>query len=602
MKRNYLFTLLLLLVALPLAAKTTLRSPDKSYELTFDQNKNSELCYSVKYRGETIIKESYLGFDVDGAAWCDGLSVLDVKTSSVDSSWKPVYGERAVIKDRYNQAIVELGAEGKRLNIVLRAYDEGVAFKYDFPQGQAPITITKERSSFAMPASTTAYHSILEETYRVIPLEELPKETGRPLTMLLKSKTWVSIGEANMIDFARGRFILDPANNSTLMVNLASKVPITAPYSTPWRLVMAAKEPIELINNNDIYLNLSDPCRIKDTSWIKPGKVFRTGLKHAEGIAGVDFAAARGLDYAHFDAGWYGPERADSSDARVEYHELDLKLKEVCDYAATKGIGILVYVNQKHLHRQLDEMLPIYKEWGIKGIKYGFVNVGSPKDTKWLHDAVAKCAEYEIMVDIHDAYRPTGVSRTYPNLLTQEGIRGNEQMPEAVDNVTLPFSRFLIGAGDYTPCYFSNRIKTTRGHQLAMPAVFYSPFTFLFWYDRPTAYRGEKELEFWANIPTVWDDSRAIAGYPGEFVTMARRTGEEWFVGTMTNGERTVSIDTSTFLDKDKVYNVSIYQDNPKLGTRTNIEIVRRKVKAGEKIPLSLLQSGGAALHFTPVK
>ena len=191
----------------------------------------------------------------------------------------------------------------------------------------------------------------------------------------------------------------------------------------------------------------------------------------------------------------------------------------------------MVYVNQRALVQQLDSLLPLYKKWGLKGIKFGFVQIGNQHWSTWLHDAVRKCAEYEMMVDIHDEYRPTGFSRTYPNLMTQEGIRGNEEMPDATHNTILPYTRFLAGAGDYTLCYFNSRVKNTKAHQLAMAAVYYSPLQFMFWYDNPAMYKGEEELEFWKAIPTVWDESRALDGEIGEYIVQARRSGKEWFVG-----------------------------------------------------------------------
>ena len=206
-----------------------------------------------------------------------------------------------------------------------------------------------------------------------------------------------------------------------------------------------------------------------------------------------------------------------------------------------------------------------------------------------------------MMVDIHDEYRPTGFSRTYPNLMTQEGIAGNEEMPDATHNVILPFTRFIAGAGDYTLCYFNNRVKNTKAHQLAMAAVYYSPLQFMYWYDNAAAYRGEEELEFWKAIPSVWDDSRALDGEVGEYIVQARRSGNEWFVGAMTNTDgRTINV-TTDFLTPGKRYQLSLYEDDAKLDTRTKIRITRKKIKAGDKLTLKLLSSGGAALHFVPI-
>ncbi len=604
-----LYTLLLIcaLALQSISAQTTikksvtkLKSPDKKYEFIFFQKSDKQLYFTVSFDGAQIIEESNLAFDVDGEPWCNNFTIDGTKTNSVDSSWQPPYAERATIIDKYNEVTISLSGDSKKMNIIARAYNEGVAFRYDFPEDGKSMTITAEKTTFSMPTKTKAYYSTWAQgPYELLSLEGWEKDCERPVVMKLSDDDiTVAVGEANMVNYARSRFNLDPSKPNTLVTKLASVVKIETPYSTPWRTVMAGEKSVDLINNNDLYLNLSDPCKIEDTSWIKPGKVFRTGLTQESGKAGVDFAAARGLQYVHFDAGWYGPERDRNSDASYEFPERDLKLKEICEYGATKGVGVLVYVNKIALAAQIDQILPIYKEWGLKGIKFGFVDVGSQKVTNLVHEWVEKCAEYELMVDIHDEYRPTGFSRTYPNLMTQEGIRGNEEMPDAFNNLTLPFTRYLCGAGDYTLCYFSNRIQTTRAHQLAMAAVYYSPLQFMYWYDSPTMYRGEQELEYWNNVPASWDDSRALEGEVGEYITVARRTGSEWFVGTMTNQPRTVEIDTDEFLSKGKKYEVKLYQDNLDLKTRTNVEITSREVVKGDIITLELLQSGGAALHF----
>ena len=203
------------------------------------------------------------------------------------------------------------------------------------------------------------------------------------------------------------------------------------------------------------------------------------------------------------------------------------------------------------------------------------------------------------MVDIHDEYRPTGWSRTYPNLMTQEGIGGNEEMPDAGHNTVLPFTRFICGPADFTPCYFNGRVKNTHAHQLAMAVVYYSPITFLYWYDSPNQYHGEKELDFWKHCPTVWDESIALDGNPGEYIVQARRSGSDWFVGVMNGKEvRTVTIDTGRFLKKGKKYTVEVYTDDPSLKTRTNVRSQTLTLKGGKTLTLPLLASGGAALRF----
>ncbi len=591
------------------------------------------MCYTLTFKGQTVVEESALGVQIENqlfesalaipndtcTLWCENLAFTGTERRTNDETWRPVYGERAEVRDRYNELTLKFrkgGDEGahqdgydKRrnyfMNIIVRAYNEGVALRYHFPEATNGLFlhITGEQTAFTFPEGTMAYHERWAQgPFQLLPLRGWTDESERPLTLKLPNGLTVALAEAEMVDYVRGKFRLSATKANTLETSLYSSVDVITAYNTPWRVIMAAKRAVDLINHNDLILNLNPPCRIVDTSWIRPGKVFRSGLKQADVMAAIDFAADRGLQYVHMDAGWYGPEMKMASDATKVSPERDLDIPALCRYGASKGIGLMVYVNQRALVQQLDELLPLYKKWGIKGIKFGFVQIGNQRWSTWLHEAIRKCADYGIMVDIHDEYRPTGYSRTYPNLMTQEGIRGNEEMPDATHNVTLPFTRFLAGAGDYTLCYFNNRVKNTKAHQLAMAAVYYSPLQFMFWYDIPALYKGEKELEFWKQIPTVWDDSRALAGEVGEYIIMARRSGEEWFVGAMTNQEaRTVSIPTD-FLEAGKKYEVSIYEDDDKLDTRTKVRITVKSIKPGKPMMLNLKASGGAALHFRLVK
>jgi alpha-glucosidase len=199
------------------------------------------------------------------------------------------------------------------------------------------------------------------------------------------------------------------------------------------------------------------------------------------------------------------------------------------------------------------------------------------------------------MVDVHDAYRPTGFARPYPNLLTQEGIRGNEHMPTATHNTTLPFTRFVAGPGDYTVCYYTDRIKTTRAHQLALPVIYYSPLQFLYWYDRPSAYRGEPELDFFAKVPTVWDETTVLDGRIGEYATVARRRGQEWFVGTITNDAPRVLNVPLSFLEPGKLYTAQIYGNG---AGKNDVTIETRPVDSRTVIEAKLPAAGGKAIRI----
>ena len=614
---------LLVLAALCLTATAyaeRLTSPNGKYEIDIDG-----MNYSVKFEGRTIIGDSRMGVDIDNsliesalgipndnvAHWCDDMKLQNVSRSERDTTWTPLYGENATIRDHYNAMTLHYakGTEGgsggsydKRryyaIDIEVRAYNEGIAFRYHFPETANGLFlhIKNEVTSFRMPEGTMAwYEAWAQGPYHYQPLSKAQwNECERPLLMRLPDNTYVALLEAAMTDFVRGKFALEEDN--LLKVKIYESADVTSPFNTPWRVIMAANKPVELINNKEIVLNLNPECAISDVSFIRPGKAFRSCRLDKEHIfKSIDYCKKMGIDYVELDAGWYGPEMKVASDARKVIETRDFTMPEVCEYAKKNDVGVWVYVNQRALYRQLDELLPLYKQWGIKGIKFGFVHIGNQQWTLWLHEAVRKCAEHGIMVDIHDEYRPTGFSRTYPNLLTQEGIRGNEEMPDATHNVTLPFTRFLCGPGDYTLCYFNGRVKNTKAHQLAMAAVYYSPLQFLFWYDMPFVDKDEAELKFWRDCPTVFDESIALDGQPGEYIVQARRSGDTWFIGAMTNTEaRTVTIDTG-FLPQGK-YEVVIYNDNPKLTTRTKVEMQTTTIKAGKAIELKLQPSGGAAM------
>ena len=228
----------------------------------------------------------------------------------------------------------------------------------------------------------------------------------------------IAIAEAALVDYSRMRLRRSDSFEHTLVSNLHDPVVAKLPLITPWRVIMAAESAGQLLERNDLLLNLNQPCAIPDTSWIKPGKVIRdVSLSTEGGKACVDFCVKYGLQFIEYDAGWYGDQEDEKSDARTVSRQ-NLDLQDVIRYAKERGIGVIVYVNRRHLERQLDELLPLYKSWGLAGIKYGFVQHGSQKWTAWMHDVIRKTAEYGLMVDVHDEYRMTGWQRTYPNFMT----------------------------------------------------------------------------------------------------------------------------------------------------------------------------------------
>ena len=630
------FLLMLLIMTAATQAAKVLSSPNGKYQFVFSQ-KNGKLTYRLDYVGKHVVEEGELGVNIDNhlvesamgipvdtnRVWTKGMEVTSVERRSEDNTWKTVYGEYSQIRDHYNEMTIHLLKGGKHegsgtaydkrqqylLDIIVRAYDEGVAIRYHFPEATNGLFmhITEDLTSFRFAPGAEAYHYAWAQAHankvKLLKSEAAWKdEAERPLTLQLANGLYAAIGEAALTDFVRGKLKLK-ADNELQMAMFDSADIITA-YDMPWRFIMVGEKAIDLINNKQMVLNLNAPCQISDTSWIKPGKAFRVcRLDMKTCMEGVDFCVDRGLQYIELDAGWYGPEMKMSSSALTVLETRDIDMPKLCQYAKSKGIGVWVYVNQRALYQQLDQILPLYEKWGISGIKFGFVQIGSQEWTTWLHNAVKKCADHHIMVDIHDEYRPTGWSRTYPNLMTQEGVGGNEEMPNAEHNTVLPFTRFLCGPADYTPCYFNNRVKNTKAHQLAMPVVYYSPITFLYWYDLPNVYKGEKELDFWKHCPTVWDESKALQGEIGEFVVQARRSGDDWFVGAMTGLQaRDITINTADFLQKGKKYRVEMYNDDPMLNTRTKVVSTVQTLKAGKVMKLHLQPSGGAALRFVMVK
>ena len=627
------FLLMLLIMTAATQAAKVLSSPNGKYQFVFSQ-KNGKLTYRLDYVGKHVVEEGELGVNIDNhlvesamgipvdtnRVWTKGMEVTSVERRSEDNTWKTVYGEYAQMRDHYNEMTIHLLKGGKHegsgtaydkrqqylLDIIVRAYDEGVAIRYHFPEATNGLFmhITEDLTSFRFAPGAEAYHYAWAQAHankvKLLKSEAAWKdEAERPLTLQLANGLYAAIGEAALTDFVRGKLKLK-ADNELQMAMFDSADIITA-YDMPWRFIMVGEKAIDLINNKQMVLNLNAPCQISDTSWIKPGKAFRVcRLDMKTCMEGVDFCVDRGLQYIELDAGWYGPEMKMSSSALKVLETRDIDMPKLCQYAKSKGIGVWVYVNQRALYQQLDQILPLYEKWGISGIKFGFVQIGSQEWTTWLHNAVKKCADHHIMVDIHDEYRPTGWSRTYPNLMTQEGVGGNEEMPDAEHNTILPFTRFLCGPADYTPCYFNNRVKNTKAHQLAMPVVYYSPISFLYWYDLPNVYKGEKELDFWKYCPTVWDESKALQGEIGEYIVQTRRSGNDWFVGAM-NGlqARDIIVNTADFLQKGKKYRVEIYNDDPKLNTRTKVASTVQTIKAGKVLKLHLQPTGGAALRFS---
>jgi alpha-glucosidase len=579
------------------------------------------LSYNVRYDGETVIRDSLLELRLDNhlsenamalpvdhhARWFENLRVTGVHRARHDSTWTPVTGERTHIRDQYEALTVDLVKDDNptyKLAVEVRAYDAGVALRFAFPENEKGTyyRIIGEDTEFALPAGTRAwFHGWAQGPYQLMPLRDWPDQAERPLTLQLPNGLSVALLEGQMVDYARTKFKLSPDKPDTIVTAMHDPADLVSPFATPWRGIMIARRPGQLIENNDFILNLNAPSRIADTSWIKPGKIMRVmSLTTKDAKANIDFAARHKLQYVLFDFKWYGNAFSFDADAtKVAIPDFDLP--GIIAYAKAKGIGVWLYVNQQGLMAQGDTLFQTYRDWGVAGVKFGFVQVGSHRWTTWLEKTIQQAAAANIMVNIHDDWRPTGEQRTWPNLLTAEGIRGNEEMPDATHNTVLPFVRYLAGAADYTICYYDPRIRTTHAHQLALAVVYYSPLQTLYWYDTPDRSHDEPELAFWDRIPTTWDETRVLDGAPGRDVTIARRKGDEWFVGSITNNDARRIPLRFDFLPKGKRYEATIYADDPAAPTRTKVGIHTRTVDAATVLQLDLPASGGQALWLRPL-
>lgn len=639
-KKNKMRTLLYLFCCLPgwfavELSGASLSSPDGNISLNFELRSLGDLdhcpVYEVSYRGERIVKPSRLGLVFAGAdALTHDLSVQSTQFTEHNGLWKPVYGERSQVQDQYNQLKVSLSrrdAGGVILECIFRCYDQGVAFCYRLPrQGNSgAIHIDEELTEFAFENNHAAWCVYSAQgKYVLKTIDTMGRGVERPLTLKTQEGRYIAIAEAGLVDYARMRLRQHETRPHAIVSDLSGDVIVSLPAVSPWRVILLGQSPGELLENNDLILNLNTPNAIEDCSWIRPGKVIReVTLTTQGGKACVDFAVEHQLQYVEFDAGWYGPENSEASDARTV--TLDparspgpLDLPEVIRYASERDIGILLYVNRRALERQLDELLPLYRDWGIKGLKYGFVSVGTQKATAWLHEAIRKAADHQLMVDVHDEYRPTGYSRTYPNFMTQEGIGGDETAPSNEQTLTILFTRMLAGAGDNTLCYYDDRVIRNASHayQLAKAVCFYSPWQFLYWYDRPPGsprrkggaggqkgvVGNEPELEFYDHVPTVWDDTKVMHGAIGDYAVLARRSGEDWFVGCMNSGEpRTLSVPFH-FLPEGKTYVAHVYSDDPSVKTRTHVRIDRYRVDSRTVFETSMTAQGGQAIRLVPAR
>ncbi|RIJ50407.1 hypothetical protein D1614_00245 [Maribellus luteus] len=602
---------------------TELKSPSGKLRVKL-YVEEGKLKIGLSRNDENLLQADAGKFTLESDVVGNGYTIEKVERSSTDESWKPVYGERSSIRDNYNEMILTLvdkDAENVQVKLECRLYDEGFAFRYLFDSETLKDgIIQKELTTFNFNGDHSAWATNKAQGHIVkIKISDIKKAAERPLVIQQDESTFLALGEAALVDYARGKWINNGKGNS-LQIDLTGTVNLRqANYKSPWRYVMVGSSPGELLENNYLIQNLNEPNQIENTSWIKPGKVIREVTLTTKGAyACIDFAARHNIEYVEFDAGWYGNEYDDASDASTitvdpRRSPGPLDLLDAVKYAENKGVGILLYVNRRALEKQLDEILPLFKSWGIKGIKYGFVNVGSQEWTDWLHDAIRKAAKYEMMVDVHDQYRPTGYERTYPNLMTLEGIRGDEESPSVEHSINTLFTRMIAGAGDNTNCFLAERVSQKMGGksaQMAKAIMLYSPLNFIYWYDRPEgspvkkggAGSAEKvideseDLSFYDDLQVVWDDTKVLEGEMGAYATVARKSNDDWFVGSLAaHTGREVKIPLS-FLDENASYEAKIYYQDTDDLKKNIFKTTTVKVNKDSVLERKLIKDSGLAV------
>jgi alpha-glucosidase len=633
--------------------EVAVKSPDKSLTIVFRLDPQGTPEWQVLRKGIVLLAWSPMGLTFrEGSALTSHFTMLDSGIRGHDETYSLVIGKTKVARDHYQELRVqlrELVPPQRRMDLLFRAYNDGAVFRYILPEQEAltAFEIIKENTEFHFPVEMKAwafqintFRSSFEGRYLPTMSSAIP-DTGLvylPLTMQRKEGVTLSITEADLTDYA-GMY-LRGLPGGALQVVLApladgSGVAVRGrpPFSSPWRVLMVGDAPGRLIEST-IILNLSAPCALEDVSWIKPGKAIfpwwpaffcdRPGVPSSLGFENqkyyIDFAAENKFSYLELEPPWYGPE-GDCIEHPEKYDitkpVTELRLPELIEYGKTVGVRLFIWAHWQNVDRQADIAFPLFKSWGAAGVKIDFMNRDDQEMVRWYQMILKKAAAHRLMVLFHGAYKPTGTQRTYPNLVTLEGVLGNEQN-KVIDwvtpqhTVTLPFTRMLAGPMDFTPGGFRNvatgefspdmqrpRVMGTRCHQLAMFVVYESPLTMVC--DDPAAYRGQPGLAFLQQVPTSWDETRVIDGKIAEYITIARRSGNDWYLGAMTDwSPRKVRIPLR-FLGAGK-YEADIYQDGPNADRRAvEITIVHKIVTADSTVSVRLAKGGGLAVRFRRV-
>ena len=660
--KNLAFVLLFIAAATACSTSPNLQlsSPNGNLKITLT-NDQGTLYYAVSKKNEIILQPSPLGFVLgDNDNFFSHFSIVETTTDSSNSTWEQPWGESRLVVDHHNQLVVKLQeTEGKKrqLHVIFRLFNDGFGFRYAFPQQDSlkNFVIMEEKTAFNFPTDfkawwIPAYDKVFYESHaRFTPLSQMDTVTT-PLTIEAEYGYYYAIHEANLTDYAKMN--LYPKDKTTLSCDLSPwsngvKVYGTTPLVTPWRTMIVAENLHQLVTSN-IMLNLNEPSKIDDLSWIKPGKyigiwweihlgkyTWSSGKKHGATTENtkkyIDFAAANGFSgvlVEGWNVGWDGDWTKNGLTLDFTKAYPDFDIQAVTDYARLKNVELIGHHETAgmatHYEKQLDSAFKFYHDLGVHVVKTGYVN--PLLDDKELHDGqfavrhyrtvVETAARYQIMIDNHEPVMPTGLQRTWPNFMTHEAVRGQEYDAWSPDGgnpphhtTIIPFLRGLAGPMDFTqgtfnfdnPVHPGTRVQTTLAKQLALYVVIYSPLAMAT--DGPENYTAVKAFDFIKSVPTSWEKTIIPQAKIGEYAVFVRqqREGNNWYLGAITNeNERSLSVELS-FLDADASYLARIYSDAADADWKTNptaYEYTEQVVDASQTMQITMAKGGGCAIEF----
>lgn len=595
------------------------KSPDGKTVVHLSLNENKQIIYNLKFKGKAIVDWSALGLITDKQNLHSGITISRAEVKPHHESFDWPLGEDARIDNNYQEVILYCKSANAAFTILGRLYNGSFAFKYICKNlGTAePVRLKRELTEFNLADTYTIYQYHEESVFTKIPLNNMPGTSDLPSTLVSDNRSYISIGEAENRNYSKSvlvkgnkpnslalSFYIDTLyrNHEVTSIRKDSLIFFKDSLVTPWRTISCAGSAIGLHEFSQLNLKLVKPLSTNTPKGIKPGKVFRVPISTQGGLTGADFAAKHNFQYIMLDAGWYGAEFRTTSDPTQPIPGLDLTA--IISHATSKGIGVILYVNYVGLKAKLDTILPLYKKWGVSGLKFGFIDGGTQQGLTWLDDAMKKVNDYGFVLNVHDHYKPTGLSRRYPYNLSQEGIMGDENSPDAFHTTVLPYTRYLAGAADFTFCFpnsksdFAKNLKVSKAQQMALTVVYFDPLQAIFWYGKSEDYTNENEIDFFKYVPTVWDESHYLAGEIGESISVARKKDSIWYIGSAAGmGEWKTSIKLD-FLNKGITYMATVYEDDGKGGVKTR----QLKLQKGQTFPVDIAAKCGQAVIIRPIK